>query len=270
MTEVPQEPVFILSGGDRSDAPLILLTRRFEENIIVIADRPRGVGPWVAWIFRLADAPSVSSRPSSLLGDVRSAADAPGVEWGEARGREAACEGALAKLAARPDDGRRWAPATDIAPAEKRALTPHQRRILRLMSAGHTTAEIARGLGSSAMMVEREAADILRKLSQQPRAQTQPQEQPQEQPEEQSQVHILAGELDLDPTALRTLTEREREVAELVADGKSNREIAEELSVSKRTIDAHVDHAFSKLNVNSRQQLTALIITARLTAEEDQ
>jgi predicted ATPase/DNA-binding CsgD family transcriptional regulator len=52
------------------------------------------------------------------------------------------------------------------------------------------------------------------------------------------------------------LTSREREIAELVARGLSNREIAERLVISKRTVDAHVNHIFGKLGLSSRVQLT--------------
>jgi non-specific serine/threonine protein kinase len=55
------------------------------------------------------------------------------------------------------------------------------------------------------------------------------------------------------------LTKREREIAELVASGLSNREIAGRLFISKRTVDAHVDHIFSKLEISSRVQLTVLL-----------
>jgi len=55
------------------------------------------------------------------------------------------------------------------------------------------------------------------------------------------------------------LTRREREIAGLVASGLSNREIAARLFISKRTVDAHVDHIFSKLEISSRVQLTVLL-----------
>jgi predicted ATPase/DNA-binding CsgD family transcriptional regulator len=51
------------------------------------------------------------------------------------------------------------------------------------------------------------------------------------------------------------LTRRERQIAELVADGLSNREIADHLVISKRTVDAHLDHIFGKLELSSRVQL---------------
>ena len=59
--------------------------------------------------------------------------------------------------------------------------------------------------------------------------------------------------------AVRLLTRREREIAELVASGLSNREIATRLFISKRTVDAHVEHIFSKLEISSRVQLTVML-----------
>jgi len=55
------------------------------------------------------------------------------------------------------------------------------------------------------------------------------------------------------------LTRREREIAELVASGLSNREIGSRLFISKRTVDAHVDHIFGKLEISSRIQLTVML-----------
>ena len=53
-----------------------------------------------------------------------------------------------------------------------------------------------------------------------------------------------------------TLTKREREIALLVASGLSNRDIATRLFISKRTVDAHVEHIFAKLEISSRVKLT--------------
>ena len=52
------------------------------------------------------------------------------------------------------------------------------------------------------------------------------------------------------------LTSREREIASLVAGGLSNREIADRLFISRRTVDAHVNHIYAKLGISSRVQLT--------------
>jgi DNA-binding NarL/FixJ family response regulator len=51
------------------------------------------------------------------------------------------------------------------------------------------------------------------------------------------------------------LTEREREVAILLAEGKSNREIAERLVVGIRTVEVHVSSILSKLGFTSRAQI---------------
>jgi DNA-binding CsgD family transcriptional regulator/tetratricopeptide (TPR) repeat protein len=64
------------------------------------------------------------------------------------------------------------------------------------------------------------------------------------------------------PTAAG-LTPRETEVAELVAQGLTNRRIAEELAVSARTVEDHLKHAFEKLGVPSRAALAAALEAAR-------
>jgi DNA-binding NarL/FixJ family response regulator len=51
------------------------------------------------------------------------------------------------------------------------------------------------------------------------------------------------------------LTEREREIAALVAQGQSNREIAEALVLSEHTVARHVSHILGKLSVGSRAQV---------------
>ncbi|MFE6282710.1 LuxR C-terminal-related transcriptional regulator [Streptomyces sp. NPDC057877] len=55
-----------------------------------------------------------------------------------------------------------------------------------------------------------------------------------------------------------SLTRREREVAALVARGLSNREIAGRLVISKRTVDAHVEHILAKLGIASRTEIPAV------------
>ena len=57
------------------------------------------------------------------------------------------------------------------------------------------------------------------------------------------------------------LTRREWEVARLVARGHSNRRIAHELVVSERTVDTHVSHILRKLELNSRAQIAAWVVS---------
>jgi DNA-binding CsgD family transcriptional regulator len=53
------------------------------------------------------------------------------------------------------------------------------------------------------------------------------------------------------------LTKRELEVLQLIANGKTNRNIANELYISERTVERHVSNIFNKLNVSSRSAATA-------------
>jgi DNA-binding NarL/FixJ family response regulator len=59
-------------------------------------------------------------------------------------------------------------------------------------------------------------------------------------------------------TGFEALTPRERQVASLAARGMSNREIAEALFVTVKTVEWHLRHAFDKLGVSSRRELRAL------------
>jgi DNA-binding NarL/FixJ family response regulator len=63
--------------------------------------------------------------------------------------------------------------------------------------------------------------------------------------------------------ALEGLSRREQEVIELVADGKTNRQIAGELFLSVRTVDRHVARIFEKLGVSSRAAAASLFERAR-------
>jgi DNA-binding CsgD family transcriptional regulator len=55
----------------------------------------------------------------------------------------------------------------------------------------------------------------------------------------------------------RPLTRRERQIATLIARGLQNREIAAELSLSVRTVDAHTEHIRHKLGVRSRAEIAS-------------
>ena len=55
------------------------------------------------------------------------------------------------------------------------------------------------------------------------------------------------------------LTRREREVAKLVARGLTNRQIAEELVLSGRTVENHVRNILKKLKLSSRTEVAAWV-----------
>lgn len=59
------------------------------------------------------------------------------------------------------------------------------------------------------------------------------------------------------------LTARERQIADLISDGKTNREIAETLVLSERTVEGHVANIFNKLSVSSRTAIAAWILRTK-------
>lgn len=64
-------------------------------------------------------------------------------------------------------------------------------------------------------------------------------------------------------TGLDALTAQERRVAEMAAEGMSNREIAQALFVTRRTIETHLGNAYQKLGIDSRAQLQKALAEAR-------
>ena len=58
-------------------------------------------------------------------------------------------------------------------------------------------------------------------------------------------------------TGMQVLSARERQVIELLATGKTNREISRRLSISERTVDRHVSNILLKLNLPTRSAATA-------------
>lgn len=55
------------------------------------------------------------------------------------------------------------------------------------------------------------------------------------------------------------LTPRETQIAQLIAEGMSNREIATRLVIVQRTAEGHVEHILNKLGFNSRAQIAAWV-----------
>jgi two-component system, NarL family, response regulator NreC len=63
---------------------------------------------------------------------------------------------------------------------------------------------------------------------------------------------LRAGE---EKDSYSSLTEREREILKLVAEGYTNNQIAERLVISPKTVDTHRTHIMDKLNLHSRAEL---------------
>ena len=60
------------------------------------------------------------------------------------------------------------------------------------------------------------------------------------------------------------MTRRELEVALLIAEGKSNREIADAFVIAERTVEGHVSNILSKLGFRSRTQVSIWVMENRL------
>ncbi len=69
-------------------------------------------------------------------------------------------------------------------------------------------------------------------------------------------------------SAFTLLTEREREVLQLLAEGHSTREIAEQLYMSPKTVATHREHLMEKLHIRSIAGLTKYAILEGLTSSE--
>jgi DNA-binding NarL/FixJ family response regulator len=60
------------------------------------------------------------------------------------------------------------------------------------------------------------------------------------------------------------LTPREREIVQLIAEGKSNKEISTALNISLKTVEAHRSHLMHKLNLSSVSQLVRYAIRNKI------
>jgi DNA-binding CsgD family transcriptional regulator len=78
-------------------------------------------------------------------------------------------------------------------------------------------------------------------------------------------IHRRTRPGDSGAVGIAALTGRELEVAELVLDRRTNREIAEELFLSTKTVETHMRNIFNKLGVSSRVEVARALVKARQT-----
>ncbi|MGI8975035.1 MAG: response regulator [Gaiella sp.] len=81
---------------------------------------------------------------------------------------------------------------------------------------------------------------------------------------------VAAGETFIDPSLLPSLatgrdgqdilTQREREILQLLADGMSNADAAQQLFISQETVKSHVRHILAKLEAETRTQAVAIAL----------
>jgi RNA polymerase sigma factor (sigma-70 family) len=76
-------------------------------------------------------------------------------------------------------------------------------------------------------------------------------------------LELQRDESEIPEQTLMALTPREREVALLVIDGRSDREISERLYLSRHTVSQYVKRIYRKLDVTSRVALTRLLLDLR-------
>jgi len=69
-------------------------------------------------------------------------------------------------------------------------------------------------------------------------------------------------------TAWETLTQREREILKLIAEGYKNKEIADDLCISVKTVEKHRANLMEKLDLHNVQALTTIAIERGLVSKE--
>jgi DNA-binding NarL/FixJ family response regulator len=70
------------------------------------------------------------------------------------------------------------------------------------------------------------------------------------------------------PPGAESLTPREREVADLIAEGSSTSEVGQRLSISERTVQCHISNVLAKLGVRTRVEAVAQLYQWRLAARQ--
>lgn len=77
----------------------------------------------------------------------------------------------------------------------------------------------------------------------------------------QQVLSAMAGESKEEPSSIRRLSERERQIAALVARGMKNKDIARELTISENTVKRHLQSIFNKTGARDRLELAVIALT---------
>jgi DNA-binding NarL/FixJ family response regulator len=72
------------------------------------------------------------------------------------------------------------------------------------------------------------------------------------------------GAAEMNKEALNPLTAREREIVQLLAEGRSNKEVASLLAISVKTVETHRSHIMAKLNLHSMSDLVRYAVRNQL------
>jgi DNA-binding NarL/FixJ family response regulator len=73
---------------------------------------------------------------------------------------------------------------------------------------------------------------------------------------------------DDDKSAFHVLSQREREVLQLLAEGKATKQVAKQLHISPKTVEAHRLRVMAKLGIDNIAQLTKYAVQEGLTLPE--
>ncbi len=79
-------------------------------------------------------------------------------------------------------------------------------------------------------------------------------------------IHFSNQQIDQDQFPIEQLTERETEVLRLIAQGRSNEEIGEQLIISRSTVGVHVGRILEKLGVSNRTQAALYALRTGLSS----
>lgn len=134
----------------------------------------------------------------------------------------------------------------DHAESRLALLTQRERQILEFVAQGKSNIEIAQSLWVVENTVKFHLTNIYKKLGTRNRTEA---------------AQLIPPNAEIDEITKRyweTLTPREREVLELVKRGLADKEIAEELALTKSTIFFHLSSVYRKLSVKNRTQATAI------------
>ena len=77
----------------------------------------------------------------------------------------------------------------------------------------------------------------------------------------QQVLSAMAGAAKEEPSSIRRLSERERQIAALVARGLKNKDIAQELGISENTVKRHLQSIFNKTGARDRLELAVIALT---------
>lgn len=211
----------------------------YRQVLALVPDLPRD-GRWHATLYGLVEV-------AVILGD----ADGAAVLQQQLEPLGPWCGG--------PGSGNMWAPGSGWRPVGRLALVQGRRneavaaleralaidlRLAARLDAVHVRLELADALGAGErpLALVREAAAEARRLGLTVLL---------------ARADALQGRLEGRAAAADPLTTREREVAALVAQALTNREVAQQLFLSERTVETHVRHVLAKLGLTRRTELVA-------------